>query len=684
MRSYETLIEPALQGDSEVANELATRGNRRRLRVFLIVFVSALAVGLVYTYARPAEYRAQATIAVKTAGDVTSLPAAFASPGSPTVTSSDGGANAGTIEAEAGLLTSRPLIETALAGLRRRGAELPEFGTDPVQGIQAALAAEPVAGTNYIRLTATGPEPHNLAALLNALIDAYSQQMLSSYTSSASTEIETLRQELDNLDQRLAEKRKALEDFRESADIVSAERDENQILARVKGLAASLNQANEKLAEADGRVRSLRESLAAGKSVVRARDNPTLASLESRASQLRETLREHARTYTPEFMDMDPDLRGMRLRLNDLEAQLGEERGRAGKVTLAEAEDELAAARQVQARLQRQLAEDRAAVHAFSRTFSAFKAMQEDLQQGEASRRSLSERLLRTETSEMSRMPSMQVVEAATAPGEPWRPDYSRDAGISLGVALALGLLSMAVVEVFNRPPRPSTAPVILSQPWIAVGHDLPPGLAGRAAAPHLPQSSPPAAQLSAPMNGARELSQAEVAALLQALPDEDLAWAGLFLCGATAEEVRSLSAAGVDSASASIRLQGEGPRTLVVPPGLLERLEAALASAGAPDEAGIVMPASDDECKRRLLCAAHDAGLDDPAEITPQTLRHTCIAYLVRQGLRFSDLDRVVGTLPANVLGEYAGLSPAGPRKTLAQVDPVMPALSGLQGSSG
>ncbi len=677
MLSYETLIDPARQGESDLANELARRGNRRRLQVFLIVFLVALAVGLVYTYARPAEYRAQATIAVKTAGDVTPLPAAFAGPGSATVTSTEGGANAGTIEAEAGLLTSRPLIEEALATLRRRGAELPEFGTDPVQGIQAALAAEPVAGTNYIRLTATGPEPHHLASLLNALIDAYSQQMLSSYTSSASTEIETLRQELASLDQRLAEKRKALEDFRESADIVSAERDENQILARVKGLAASLNQANEKLAEAEGRARSLRESLAAGKSVVRARDNPTLASLESRASQLRETLREHARTYTQEFMDMDPDLRGMRLRLNDLEAQLAEERGRAGKVSLAEAEDELAAARQVQARLQKQLAEDRAAVHAFSRTFSAFKAMQEDLQQGEASRRSLSERLLRTETSEMSRMPSVQVVEPATPPAEAWRPDYSRDAGISLGVALVLGLSAMGVVELFNRPPRPSNAPVILSQPWIAVGHDLPPGLAGRAAAPHLPQSPPPAAQLTAPMDAARELSQAEVAALLQALPDEDLVWAGLSLCGATADEARSLGVADLDRGSASIRLLGA--RTLPLPPGLFERLESVLASAGGDDAAGVAMPASDDECKRRLLCAAHDAGLEDPAGITPQTLRHTCIAYLVRQGLRFSDLDRVVGTLPADVLGEYAALSPAGPRKTLAQIDPLMPALSGL-----
>lgn len=87
-------------------------------------------------------------------------------------------------------------------------------------------------------------------------------------------------------------------------------------------------------------------------------------------------------------------------------------------------------------------------------------------------------------------------------------------------------------------------------------------------------------------------------------------------------------------------------------------------------------MPGPDDEVARRLLCAAHDAGLDDPAQITAQALRHTCIAYLVGQGLRFADLDRIVGPLPADVLAGYAGFAPPGQRRKLEEIDPVMPAL--------
>lgn len=92
------------------------------------------------------------------------------------------------------------------------------------------------------------------------------------------------------------------------------------------------------------------------------------------------------------------------------------------------------------------------------------------------------------------------------------------------------------------------------------------------------------------------------------------------------------------------------------------------------------MMPDSDEELERRLICAAHDADLDDPAAITPGTLRHSCIAYLVRQGLRFSELDHIVGALPAEALREYAGLSPMGVRRTLAEIEPLMPALEALE----
>ena len=46
--------------------------------------------------------------------------------------------------------------------------------------------------------------------------------------------------------------RRGVEAFRARHDIVSLERDENQVLSRVKGLGASLNAANDRVAIAEG------------------------------------------------------------------------------------------------------------------------------------------------------------------------------------------------------------------------------------------------------------------------------------------------------------------------------------------------------------------------------------------------------------------------------------------------
>jgi len=676
MFSQEKLINPGQDNqdnDLQLAAELAARGNHRRLRVFLWVFIPALITGLAFTFSRPPEYRAQARISVKTAGTVNAVASTAQRPASVTT---ENGSNTSGLQAEAGLLTSRPLIEAALSILRDQGIDLPEFGSDQVLGIQAALAAEPVAETNIINLSAVGREPAHLAPLLNALIDVYSRRMSDSYSSTTSTEIETLREELDNLNQRLAEKRKALEEFRQTADIVSGEREENQVLARVKGLSNSLNLANDKVAQAEGRVRSIKESQTAGKTVVRSRDNPTLAALEARASQLRESLREQERTYTPQFMAMDPNVRGMRSRLADLENQIAEQKTNSGQILLAEAEDELAAARQAQQKLQAQIAEDRRSVHAFSKNFSAYKAMEQELAQIESSRSNLSERLLRTETSERSRKPSLQIIEAAATPQNAWRPDYLRDTGISFAAAILLALGTMALVEIFNRPPPPTTAPVIMPQSWITLGHDPQQALPGKTPPPPLLQSVSSPGLLPKADDFPRELSQDEIGALLRTLPKNDATWAILLLCGALPEEIRRISPTDLDAQSSTVRLRAATERLLRIPSHTLKEYTTVQRNAESSGANAVAIPDSDEELARRLLCAAHDAGLDAPAEITVQALRHTCIAYLVGQGLRFSDLDHIVGPLPADTLAKYAGFAPTGTRRRIEEIDPLMPAL--------
>jgi polysaccharide biosynthesis transport protein len=76
---------------------------------------------------------------------------------------------------------------------------------------------------------------------------------------------------------------------------------------------------------------------------------------------------------------------------------------------------------------------------------------------------------------------------------------------------------------------------------------------------------------------------------------------------------------------------------------------------------------------------AARGAGLAQPADITPTVIRHTFIVFLVRQGIRFSELPRVVGPLPAGVTAAYGAIVPTATRRPLEETDRVIPALRGF-----
>ena len=72
----------------------------------------------------------------------------------------------------------------------------------------------------------------------------------------------------------------------------------------------------------------------------------------------------------------------------------------------------------------------------------------------------------------------------------------------------------------------------------------------------------------------------------------------------------------------------------------------------------------------------ALDADLEDATALNADVLRHTCIAWLVRQGVRFSDLASRVGRISADALIGYSGLTPKRESMEEAEICWIMPAL--------
>ncbi|MDT3672792.1 MAG: hypothetical protein ROZ37_20935 [Aromatoleum sp.] len=631
---------------------------RRRVAVFGVAFLLLASLSLLYDYSRPAEYRTAARLRIDM-------------PGYGDTADERRGASQAAFLTEVEILTSRPLVDKAVGRLAAVGAPMPDESLDPAEEYRRMLTATPVDGTNVVQLTASGSPSDVLAPLLNTLIDVYRNQLAERYRQDSSGRAAKAQAEADGLAVRVTEKREALDEFRSRYDIVSLERDENQVLSQVKGVGQSLNTANERLVAAEGKLRSLRESVAAGNPVVRARDNPTLSNLEQRASQLREEQHEMERTYTPDFLAFDPRAKALRMRLANLDEQMKQVREGGQRAALSEAEEEVTAARAGVERLKQQAGGDRRAVQAFTARLGEFKAMQEELAGLEEMHRAAVAQATGLHAAERVRVPEITLLEAAFAPGEPWRPQYGRDAAIGVSASLLLALLATWIVELFNRtPPGPS---LVVAPAWVR-------SLQPPAARPPEPLAGlSPSALLAGVAQLPRELDDAEIVQLLDELPDDLRLVAFGLLSGLSIDEITRLEWAAVDIEHRRVRLTD---RTLRLSPVFERQLDICRRKREEAD-GELVIPAAfrtREAVDAALLYAAHDAGLPGADEITAASLRHSYVAYLVRQGVRFADLAGIVGRIPADLLSAYTALSPAGRKRALDEIDVLHPALRALR----
>ena len=192
-------------------------------------------------------------------------------------------------------------------------------------------------------------------------------------------------------------------------------------------------------------------------------------------------------------------------------------------------------------------------------------------------------------------------------------------------------------------------------------------------------------ARLPAPDALPRELTGTEIAALLRAANDDGRLIMTALLSGLSAEEIVALDWDQIDLDAGTIRISGESPRILPLSDPLRQLI--IRRRAVQPQAAGAVLrspsggPWPLDDIRSLVMYAAYDGGLEGADEVTPRTLRHTYLVYLLRQGIRFADIGRIAGRLPQEELAAYMRFAPFQPRQPLEQIELVLPALRHVTG---
>jgi integrase len=188
--------------------------------------------------------------------------------------------------------------------------------------------------------------------------------------------------------------------------------------------------------------------------------------------------------------------------------------------------------------------------------------------------------------------------------------------------------------------------------------------------------------EASAAADFPRELGDGELAALLRNADRPTRAAIVLLLAGASPQELARLRWSDIDLADGKVQTPAPSPRRLAFDRAALPWLQ----DAAQGGDGAALLGASDgdaalEQLGSQLMCAAHDGGLDRPHEVTAEAIRHTYIAFLVRQGARFADITRWVGPLPTRLLSAYSELVPTGPRHDEASIERTHPAIRGAVG---
>lgn len=626
----------------------------RRIVIFFAVFLVCALPALIYVFNRPAVYLSYATLltVAKTAID-----------------QSSNDADIQHVAIQKQILLGAELLAETSRRLKSGSHGGVSIDLNP-DAVRQMLDVRAVAETNLVEMAAEGPDPKMLPALINTWIDVYLDARAREVSRLLGDTTQILHSELDSLSEKITIKRAELERFRRHNDIASIEREENEALARLKGLNESLNTASEEEVKAKARLDAINKAIARGQAVVPQEDTRTLSLLESRAQELREELGDLNRRYTQEFLNLSPTLKVIPEQLALLEAEIKRMRQQGQAVVLSDAEQEYAAARQAAREIRAQLDAHKAKASEFSSRFVEHEALRNDLEGLESLYREGQGRLAQIEARYSGKYPQVDVIERAFLPGAPIGPNYWRDAVIAVAGSMLFSLFCVWLSEFLTR--KTSTEPTVNLAGVPLYEPDLLPGVRGNALKPVtiLPHQH---AVLDSPQP--LELPFETVSALFNSAGSREKLLIALLLSGPSLEEIAAIGRLDIDTGNGKLIIHGISPRTLPLSPVAQSLFTNPACQLITPSGE----PLTSADLKALLACAAHDAGLSGTDAITADALRQSYIIYLVKQGIRLAELESIMGYLPPTELSAYAAYSPPGQKRPLEEINLLYPGLQGV-----
>ena len=643
----------------------------RRLFVFTLIFVLCATFSLGYVYSRPALFRSYATLLTVAQTAIDQL-------------SSDADAQHVAIQRQ--ILTGQALLDETLIRLNQGQLQhMTQEGQSFLAELTAAklrhmLTVQAVPETNLVELAAISYQAEVLAPLINGWIDVYLERRADEIRQTTGLTIEVLQEELYGLEAKVILKRIDLDDFRTTNEIISLGREnifENQSLARYRSLNQSLGVASDQAIKAKARLDAINRAIASGETVVPDANKRLMRDLEIRLQKLRKQLADFDQKYTREYLALRPESNILPQQIKELEQQIQIKRNEGKGVALSDAEQNYDAAQQTLREIEKQLEGHKQQATEFSSKFSEHEALLSDLDGLELLQREAQERLTQIEAKQMEKFPQVNVIERAFIPGEPFSPDYTRNAVIAIVGSIILGLFGVWLVDFLTRK-EDESATTTITVTGSRYYQDIAPDLISRYQQRHeqLNQSAyqaiPQEQNHKLEQGGLREVSIDELGALLEAADINAKQLITLLLSGLSADEIVDLSYEDFDFKNNLINIKGAKQRSIFLN-GAIKTLFEHIKPCPVWNKGQAI---DVETLESILVYAIVDAGLAEAELISIDSIAYTYVIYLIKQGLRLSGLEAIIGYVEPTALSQYSRFSPNKRGVSMADINLLYPSL--------
>lgn len=649
--------------------------NSRKLIVFTLIFLLSAASGLTYVYSRPALFRSYATLLTVAQTDIDQR-------------SSEADIQHVAIQRQ--ILTGQELLHETLSRLNQEQEQEQKERSDDklfltnltIPELRHMLAVQAIPETNLVELAATAYHPKILAPLINTWIDVYLERRAEEIRQTTGLTLEALREELSGLKEQILIKRHELADFREANNITSLGREnifENQSLAHFKGLNHSLNKANEEVIKTKAQLDAVNKGVNEGKIVLPDRDKQEMRTLELRLQKLQKQLTEFDRKYTRNYLALHPDLNLLPEEIKQLEKEIKIKRSYGQNTVLTESRHNYEVAQLSLSEIKKQLEEHKQEASIFSSRFTEQESLLTALEGLEKLHQTTQERLIQIEAKQAEKFPQVKVIERAFLPRKPISPDYTRDAVIVLISSIFLSIFAVWLVEYLTRRENDKAS---ISVSDINIYNDSHQGYQKINEA--LNQNTSRALQhehnnaLEQPLHkelSHRELSIEEISTLLEASDIKAKQIIALLLSGLTLDEISRLEREDIDFNKKAISISEEDKRTIplnYILKALFENIEPCPAWNKKQSTSISTLEAI-------ITYAVIDAGLSEAGQFTAESISHSYIIYLIKQGIRLSELGEITGDIEPTRLSEYGRHSPDKKGLSISEIDLIHPSLKTL-----